>query len=98
MPHTPPLTIPTPWLTPREAAARAQVSTKLVYNAVRNGKLKAARLGVRNDIRIHETWVDAWITAAVILNPEAPGDAGAALAFPASATARASRRRATEGR
>jgi excisionase family DNA binding protein len=66
-----------PWLTPSGAAARAKCGTKIVYNAVRTGRLRAVRLGDRNQIRIHEAWVDAWMTAAVI-NPDAPGgDVGA---------------------
>jgi excisionase family DNA binding protein len=67
-------TTPTPWLTPREAAARARVGVGAVYAAVQRGRLKAVRLGVRRDIRIHESWVDAWLNAAVIVNPDAPGD------------------------
>jgi len=66
-------TTPTPWLTPREAAARAKVGRNLLYHAIKTGKLKAARLGVRNELRIHEEWLDAWIGAAVIVNPDAPG-------------------------
>lgn len=73
----------TPWLTPQQAAQRAQCSKKLVYNAVRAGKLKAARLGVRNDIRIHAEWLDAWIAAAAItVNPSAPGPDLRSLAHP----------------
>jgi excisionase family DNA binding protein len=73
----------TPWLTPQQAAQRAQCSKKLVYNAVRAGKLKAARLGVRNDIRIHADWLDAWIAAAAItVNPHAPGPDRRSLASP----------------
>lgn len=64
----------TPWLTPREAADRAKCGLKLIYSNVRGGKLRAVRLGARNDIRIHRTWVDAWMTAATIVNPDAPGD------------------------
>jgi len=71
--------VDTPWLTPREAAARAKVGPQTVYDAVRSGRLKAARLGGRNDIRIHVDWLDAWIGAAVIVNPDAPGDTVAAF-------------------
>jgi hypothetical protein len=46
----------------------------LIYYAVRAGTLKGARLGVRNDIRVHAEWLDAWIAAAAItVNPHAPG-------------------------
>jgi excisionase family DNA binding protein len=63
-----------PWLTAREAAARAKCSTKFLYASIRGGKLRAVRLGVRNDIRVHVTWLDAWIASATLINPNAPGD------------------------
>lgn len=64
----------TPWLTPPQAAARAQCGVKLLYAAIRAGRLKAVRLGARQQIRIHETWLDAWMLAAEIVNPDAPGE------------------------
>lgn len=76
-----------PWLTTREAAARAKCGLKLLYYAVKTGRLKAARLGVRNEIRIHEHWLDAWVASALIVNPDAPGDAAdltTPLHFPGS--------------
>jgi len=63
-----------PWLTAREAAARAKCGINLLYAAIRAGKLRAVRLGARNDIRVHVTWVDAWMSAATVINPDAPGD------------------------
>jgi excisionase family DNA binding protein len=54
---------PSPWLVPAEAAARARVSTKTIYAAVRRGDLKAARVGGRRSIRILPEWVDAWLRA-----------------------------------
>jgi len=72
----------TPWLTPVEAAARAKCSRKLIYHAVKSGKLKAARLGIRNDIRIREDWLDAWMTStANLVNPDAPGENAGPLTF-----------------
>lgn len=66
-----------PWLTAREAGKRARCSHKLIYAAVRSGKLKAARLtSSRRAVRIHTEWLDAWISAAAesaIINPAAPG-------------------------
>lgn len=62
-----------PWLTVREAAERARCSTKLIYAHIKSGKLRAAKLGVRSELRLHESWVDAWIVSATVLNPDAPG-------------------------
>lgn len=70
---TTPATTASPWLTPREAAARAKCGLGSIYAAVRGGKLRAVKLGDRNNIRIHEAWLDAWMLAATILNPDAPG-------------------------
>jgi excisionase family DNA binding protein len=70
----------TPWLTVKQAAARAQCGVKTIYNAVARRRLKAARLGARRELRIHRTWLDAWIESiATIVNPEAPG---ATIPFP----------------
>jgi excisionase family DNA binding protein len=40
----------TPWLTPKQAAARAQVGVKTVYREVAAGRLKAARVGGRREL------------------------------------------------
>ena len=66
----------TPWLRVPQSAARAQVGVKMIYTAIRTGALKAVRLGVRRELRIHRDWLDAWIEAKVeIVNPSAPGAA-----------------------
>jgi len=64
------------WLTVKEAAARAKCSTKLIYHAVKAGKLRASRLGIRLDIRIYEPWLELWLvglSTPVPINPAAPG-------------------------
>ncbi len=53
-----------PWLTAGQAAARAQVGCKLVYREVQAGRLRAARIGGRRELRFLATWVDAWLEAA----------------------------------
>jgi excisionase family DNA binding protein len=50
-----------PWLTVLQAAKRAQCSDALIYRVIRAGKLKAARLGERRELRIKVSWLDAWI-------------------------------------
>jgi excisionase family DNA binding protein len=65
----------TPWLTVREAAARAKCGDRSIYKGVRSGKLRAARLGGRRELRLLPEWVDAWLIATcapVVVNEMAP--------------------------
>jgi len=55
---------PSPWLTVREAAARARVGVKVIYREVKASRLRAARVGQRRDLRLLAEWVDAWLLAA----------------------------------
>ena len=52
-----------PWLTVREAAARARVGAKIIYREVQAGRLRAARVGGRRDLRLLASWVAAWLEA-----------------------------------
>ena len=52
-----------PWLTVREAAARAKCGPKSIYRAVDAGKLRAARLGGRRELRFIAEWIDGWLLA-----------------------------------
>jgi excisionase family DNA binding protein len=52
---------PSPWLTVRDAAAYARCGTRLLYREVRAGRLRAARVGGRRDLRILTEWLDAWL-------------------------------------
>jgi excisionase family DNA binding protein len=52
-----------PWLTVTQAAARAQVGPKTIYREVAAGRLRAARVGGRRDLRFLAEWVDAWLVA-----------------------------------
>lgn len=52
---------PSPWLTVREAAGRAKCGERSIYNATRSGKLRAARLGGRRELRFLPEWIDAWL-------------------------------------
>lgn len=74
-------TTPSPWLTAREAAQRAKCGIKTLYAAVHAGRLRAARLGVRHDLRFHVSWVDEWLNKVSIVNPDAPGDDVTITAF-----------------
>jgi excisionase family DNA binding protein len=60
-----------PWLTVREAAVHAKCGERSIYNAVRSGKLRAARLGGRRELRFLPEWIDAWLVESstpVVLN------------------------------
>ena len=54
------------WLDAREAAERARVGAKAIYGAVRNGKLKAARVGGRRQLRFRAAWVDAYLESCAV--------------------------------
>jgi excisionase family DNA binding protein len=68
------------WLTVNEAAQRARCGKRSIYLAVQHGKLRAAKLGGRRELRFLADWVDGWLLASStpeIINPAAPGDGGA---------------------
>jgi excisionase family DNA binding protein len=53
-----------PWLTVAQAADRARCGRKLIYREVRSGRLRAARIGGRRDLRFRIDWVDVWLDQA----------------------------------
>lgn len=50
-----------PWLTTADVEARVQVGRKLIYRAIRRGKLRAAQIDGRGDYRFRRSWVDGWV-------------------------------------
>jgi excisionase family DNA binding protein len=50
-----------PWLTVKEAATTAKCGAKLIYREIKAGRLRAARIGNRRDLRIHRDWIDDWL-------------------------------------
>jgi excisionase family DNA binding protein len=56
--------IPSPWWKTRQAALYAQCSAKLLYREIAAGRLRAARLGSRRDLRFSKEWLDDWLTAS----------------------------------
>jgi excisionase family DNA binding protein len=64
------------WITVRGAAQHAKCGTRSIYLAVQQGKLRAARLGGRRELRFLRSWIDAWLLATStpeIINRRAPG-------------------------
>jgi excisionase family DNA binding protein len=57
----------TPWLTVSEAANRARCGKRLIYREVHAGRLKAARVGGRRELRLLPEWIDAWMTATTTI-------------------------------
>lgn len=51
----------TPWKTIGQASQIAQCGPKLLRREIRAGRLRAARIGNRRDIRIHESWITEWL-------------------------------------
>ena len=67
----------TEWLDVKDAAQHARCGVRSIYLAVQQGKLRAARLGGRRELRFLREWVDAWLLASTtpeLVNPTAPGD------------------------
>jgi excisionase family DNA binding protein len=61
-----------PWVDVRQAAQHANCGRKGIYTAVASGKLRAARLGGRRELRFLAEWIDEWLVATstpVIVNP-----------------------------
>ena len=58
-----------PWLTVAEAAERARCGVKTIYREVHAGRLRAARIGGRRELRLLAEWVDAWLehTSTVVI-------------------------------
>jgi excisionase family DNA binding protein len=56
-----PNVVETPWLTVEQAAARAQVGRRTIYNEAAAGRLRAARVGGRRELRFRAEWIDAWL-------------------------------------
>jgi len=54
----------TPWLTVAQVAALTQCGRRLIYRAVRSGRLRAATIGARRDLRIHRDWIDEWLRSS----------------------------------
>ena len=54
-------TVQSPWLTVEEAAQRARCGVKTIYREVRAGRLRAARVGGRRELRLLSAWVDEWL-------------------------------------
>jgi excisionase family DNA binding protein len=58
---------PLPWLLrPVDVAELCQVSTKTVLRAIRNGRLRAFRLGARGAYRIRPDDVEAWLRSSSV--------------------------------
>lgn len=59
------LNLESPWLDVGHGAMYARVSKKLLYRAVSSGRLKAARVGGRRQVRLRREWLDAFIEGHV---------------------------------
>lgn len=53
-------------LTVDDVAERAQVGRGTVYRAVRLGRLRAARVNERGDLRFTAEWVGAWLEGCAL--------------------------------
>lgn len=54
------------WLTAEEAAEYTRTGVKTIYREVRAGRLKAARVGGRRELRLTHEWVDEWLVSSTV--------------------------------
>ena len=74
------------WLTVKQAAARAQVGPRTIYHEVKAGRLRAARIGGRRELRFREAYVDAWLEQTAQSHEDGRSiDANQTRAFPPGA-------------
>ena len=59
------------WRTVEQEADRLQVGRKVIYRAVKEGQLKAVRIGGRRDIRLLPEWIDDWLIKSARFGVEA---------------------------
>lgn len=65
----------TTWLTVKGAADRALCGTQLIYREVKAGRLRAARIGGRRELRLKPAWVDEWLEkASTVVEVQASAD------------------------
>ena len=50
-----------PWLITPEVAERGRCGPKLIYAEVKAGRLRAARVGGRRELRFKLEWIDQWL-------------------------------------
>ena len=49
------------WLTLSDVTERVRCGRKVIYRAVAAGRLRAAVINARGDLRFRSEWVDAWL-------------------------------------
>jgi excisionase family DNA binding protein len=52
---------PRQWLTVAEVAREIHGGRRSVYRAIVSGRLRAARINSRKDIRVHRCWIAQWL-------------------------------------
>jgi excisionase family DNA binding protein len=57
------------WLTIEQARVIPQCGAKLLRREIKAGRLRAARLGLRRDIRIHRDWLQEWLQKCATPTP-----------------------------
>lgn len=63
---------PNDWLTVPEAKTWVRCGEGCIYQAIKQGELKAIKVGLK--YRIHIEWLQAWLHSRLqVVNPSAPG-------------------------
>jgi excisionase family DNA binding protein len=57
-----------PWYDVEEAAHYIKAGRRMVYAEVSRGKLRAARIGARGQLRFHRSWLDGYLSGCAPVN------------------------------
>jgi excisionase family DNA binding protein len=52
------------WATVDQEAQRVQLGKKILYEAIKAGRLRAARVANRRAYRLRPAWTDAWLESS----------------------------------
>ena len=64
------------WLDVQEAACHARCGKGSIYLAVRQGRLRAAHLGGRRELRFLASWIDEWLLSTSTPKIQNAGSSG----------------------
>jgi excisionase family DNA binding protein len=60
------MSVPSKWLTARDAATYADVSIDTIYDAVHRKEIRHTRIGGRRVLKFLAEWIDEWLVSSSV--------------------------------